>query len=571
MAQAPSRIRTKSGRYYITPASIWSQIKTVTQGKNGKKHEEDWSENTKIDTLREYGAVFVNDAFFPLIEIEDGIISMDGGYGSSKTTFAITKLLLKCIENDYFRCYYGRQRKTDARNLHSNIITEIKRNKWERFFKYSEEANGHTNIYCTVNGNKFILFGCDDDESLKGWDNPTDVLIDEVNQLEFSTFGMIITRLRGMGYKTQLIMCFNNCDVYSDHWLRKLIYRQEGDEELTDEEEIMKEALEGVNLVTHHSTYRDNLFQNPDKYYYKLVLKAAGKQHLIDAYCEGAWGVSLEAQPYYKNFSPKDHIRPCIIRGQKTEGYNPLLPLHISWDDNVNPYLPCLIAQVDGKTVYFIDEITFKNPKNKVEYVCDEILKRFPGHSTGLYIYGDATAVKEDTKQTDGEDFFMLIMRKLVRMSPTNRVPRSNPSNKMRGNFMNAIFGLDFGQIKILVSPKCKKFIEDLTNCQEDPAPNRVGHKDKRTTMVDGVRGVQKYGHLGDCMDYFMCMYFSHDYGLYQSGGYSHDAVGGDRIVKNGFSPQRAQIYVAPVIEDEKEEVTSDISWGGRRKSRNSY
>src|SRR5690606_726059 len=123
-----------------------------------------------------------------------GLMFLAGGYGSSKTTYVITRLLIKCMENEKFKCFYGRLKKTEAVQLHSNIIREIERNGWEKYFKYSIEPTGSKTITCTKNGHKFELFGCDDPASLKGWDNPTDVFVDEINQIDFKTFGMINTR-----------------------------------------------------------------------------------------------------------------------------------------------------------------------------------------------------------------------------------------------------------------------------------------------------------------------------------------------------------------------------------------
>jgi hypothetical protein len=537
----------KTFNYHIAKGSDWRYLMKITNPDDPPENHI-YDDTDMITGLRKVGGIFVNDQFIPLWNRTTGLLVMYGGYGSSKTTYAVTRALVKCMENKYYRCYYGRQKIKEANELHSNIITEIKRNGWEDKFKYSEEPTGVKKIICRANGNSFILFGCDDVASLKGWDNPTDIIIDEVNQISFEAFGMMLTRLRNPSNETQLTMMFNNCDVLPDHWLVKYIFGT--DQSDSPEEKIILESLKVLNIIRHHSIYLDNHFQNHAKYKASLSLQAGGDAEKVEAYLEGKWGAKLNDQPHYKQFKYNKHV----AQAQELDKfeYNPALPLEFSWDENVNPYLPVLIAQVYGNEVRFIDEIAAENPFNSLDWVCSEIMRRYPLHRAGINIYGDATSKKEDVKQEKNVNLFTLIEGYLAPMFPRTRVPESNPNNAVRQNFLNVIFGMSYGGITIKFHPRCKKAINDVQNCPESPKGG--GLKDKSTSMVKGVRGVQVWGHFSDCMDYFICEYFKWAYIMFQNKQISNPPAGGGRVVKNDYNDERvlSTTNKKEIVEDER-------------------
>lgn len=554
--------QNKEFKFYIAKGSDWAIFKDIA---NPEDDEQDqvWVENEDIEGLRSVGGIFINDAFLPLWDCNQKLMFLAGGYGSSKTTFVITRLLTKCLTYKSFKCFYGRQKKTEAVQLHSNIITEIKRNHWEKYFTYSEAPTGSKEISCNLNGNKFVLFGCDDVASLKGWDNPTHIFVDEINQIEFSAFGMLFSRLRKPGCELQLIGNFNNCDVFPDHWLVKYIYTEEtkvlGGE--SSKEKTIIKTLSNIKVVKHHSTYLDNYFVNPKAYLLTLELQAGGDESKIKAYAEGQWGVKLESHPFYKKFNREKHVGDCIIDGSPE--YNPLVPLWISWDENSNPYLPLLILQRSGNDVFVIDEITGRNPNNTLIWVCEEVIRRYGSvHRSKMYICGDATSEKDDVKLEKGKNLFTLAAEYLSQFYPEIRKEDANPNVALRGNFINAIFSMGYEKITVTISPKCVNFIQDLTHCQE--SPDGKG-KDKTKTMVDGVRGVQRWGHLSDCFDYFMCESFRYEYTLFQTQGRTYRIQSGKRQVLNS-SDYEAKTISIPIegLEKNDKEKTKVLVKVGR-------
>jgi hypothetical protein len=227
-----------------------------------------------------------------------------------------------------------------------------------------------------------------------------------------------------------------------------------------------------------------------------------------EVFVNGNWDIQLKTGgEFYKDFEIDKHVDNCR--------YNPSLPLHISWDDNVNPYLPCGIFQIEGKELRMIDEISGVTPNNTVKGVCNEILKRYQGHQSGMFVYGDATANKQDTKLENGYNFYRLIMENLAIYRPTNRVTKSNPSVVMRGNFINSVFQRNVEGLTFKIGENCKTSINDLIMLKE--ASDGTKHKEMATDPKTGTR-FQKVGHFSDLFDYIVCSAFGSEFQSYLRG-----------------------------------------------------
>lgn len=223
----------------------------------------------------------------------------------------------------------------------------------------------------------------------------------------------------------------------------------------------------------------------------------------------GNWNIRLKTGgEVYKEFDIERHVGH--------HPYHPALPLHISWDDNSNPYLPCGVFQVQGRSIRMIDEIAGRNPNNTIAAVCREFARRYNDHSAGLFIYGDATAEKQDTKLEKGRTFYRIIMEHLARFRPQLRVPPSNPSVVMRVDFFNTVLERKYGGIEFGIDERCKLTIQDFMSIKE--AADGTKNKEMETDPVSKVR-YQKYGHFTDLCDYFICRAFYEDYTNFMRGG----------------------------------------------------
>ena len=126
-----------------------------------------------------------------------------------------------------------------------------------------------------------------------------------------------------------------------------------------------------------------------------------------------------------------------------------------------------------------------------------------------MFIYGDATANKEDTKMEKGYNFYRLVLDYLQQYKPSLRVLSSNPSVAMRGNWINTVLEKEIGGIKIIIDPSCKNAINDFIMLKE--ATDGSKSKELETNPKSKVR-YQKLGHFSDIFDYIMCSAFQKEF-----------------------------------------------------------
>jgi hypothetical protein len=283
-----------------------------------------------------------------------------------------------------------------------------------------------------------------------------------------------------------------------------------------------------LNPAWHYIQSRiyDNEILLKEQPLYLKSLKDNLNRFEYEVFVEGNWDIQLKTGgEFYKCFDLENHVRP--VR------YNPLLPLHVSWDDNAVPYLPAGIFQVEGKEIRMIDEIAGVSPDNTIDSVCKEIKRLYQGHESGMFIYGDATANKQDTKLEHGYNFYRLVTEALFEYHPSNRVLSSNPSVVMRGKWINTVLEKEIGGIKIIIGENCKKAINDLLILKESADGTKL--KEMETDSMTKVR-YQKVGHFSDLFDYVMVSCFSHEYAIYQHGNSSQTIRGSKlSLSKNSY------------------------------------
>lgn len=306
---------------------------------------------------------------------------------------------------------------------------------------------------------------------------------------------------------------------------KQLITCNPGDGWIKDH--IVIPSLEGRLTRKNDVFIRATLESNPNKQF-----REAYEKTLIENLTEfdrarllhGDWNAKPKTgAEFLKAFDQKKHIAKCT--------YDADLPLHITFDENVNPYITCEIWQIQrlyGKRYAVqLTEICKPPPNNSREKVCKEILSRFPKHRGGVFIYGDATSEKNETGKEYGENFFTDILLYLKELRPTKKVPSKNPPVVSKGAFMNLILEKEWGDIVIQIDPSCKLSISDYAYTIEDSDGTILK---KRVTNPDTGVSYEKNGHHVDAASYFLCEAFLSDFTRYLSGGsVSKYEVGTDR------------------------------------------
>jgi len=246
---------------------------------------------------------------------------------------------------------------------------------------------------------------------------------------------------------------------------------------------------------------------------------------------------------FYKCFIRTKHITNVMnlevdVNGELKKVFNtgrarpycPDVPLHISFDFNVNPYITCTIWQVIGKLIVQIDEICLSNPINTTSDICKEFIRRYQGHQGGLFVYGDPSGRQQDTRSEKGHNDFVIIIRALAQFKPTQRIASAAPPVAMRGNFINTIFEKGFEGMVIFIDEKCVKSISDYTYLKE--ASDGTKLKEKVKNLDTGVT-YEKFGHTSDSGDYFICVAFGSEFARYMKGGVAGTGASTGKLASN--------------------------------------
>ena len=415
---------------------------------------------------------FDNESFYKILY---------GSAGSGKSFSVAQKIVKRCLEEKGHRVWAFRKVSTYVEESVYAVIREV-------IYKF-----GITSLCRFNKTQKTITFphtdcvikcaGLDDEEKIKSIAKITIAWIEETTEFNEQDINQLALRMRGQfPYYRELIMTFN--PVSELHWIKNKFFDHVN-------EHVKK------NLFVHHSTFKDNMFLGND-YVQRLENDYSHDPNNYRVYVLGQWGKVVTGMEFYKNFHMDTHIKPVE--------WNEQLPIHISFDFNVVPYMSAMLIQVegvkneDGKKIWYnryLDEICLKHPKNSTEDICYHIEENYADWiANGIVLYGDASGRnrKTSTKKTD----YMIIEEILGRYIIDSRVPRSNPGMETRHTFVNRVLHGSF-PIHIEIDPKCKHFIQDLTHVLEDGQRNKVK---KRERDPISKQMVETLGHFSDVFDY---------------------------------------------------------------------
>jgi PBSX family phage terminase large subunit len=394
---------------------------------------------------------------------------------------------------------YGCDIKDSIYSDFQKIITE-----WDLNHLFKFQINY---IECLNTGSYIRFRGLDDAEKIKGLVGFKRVVLEEISQFDEEDLKQIRKRLRGEKGQ-QIVGLFN--PISEDHWLKKLFDSENLQLIQTDTNITSKHA--NNNFVVYKVTYLNNHFIVGPQFIDKHTIADFEKDKITDfnyyqIYGLGNWGRLRTGGEFWKNFNTNKHISDIA--------YNPNLPIHLVFDENVNPYITCLVWQIAGKQAYQIDEICLEDPRNTRKHVCNEFISRYP-KVNGLFVYGDKTSWKADTGKEKGENFFTDILGFLKDYKPSLRLQSVNPSIVKSGGFVNQIFAESIDNLSISINPKCKKSINDYTYALED-SDGTI----KKTKVKNKITGVtfEEFGHQSDALRYIMTVAFASEYQDYLNGG----------------------------------------------------
>lgn len=449
----------------------------------------------------------INESFIPLVDNTDRYLILYGGRGSSKSDFAAKKLIFRCLSEDYFKCVLIRN---SYNSIKESSYEQIKQTiidlGLEELFEFKLQP---LEINCKINNNRFIARGCDDTTKLKSLKDFSCVWYEEdiLSEEDFITITTSI-RTEKADYLQEIFTI--NPEVegnFQDHWFYKSFFGNNQDEKSFRISKLIDigKSTHTQYCTIHHSTYRDNKWI-PDSFIAYLMSMKTQNPYYYTIYCEGEWGNKVIGGLAYRTFVRAKNVTELQ--------YDEDLALHISFDFNRKPYVSMTIWQIkDNIEIKCIDLIAGRYPDNTTMAVCREFKRRFTHHKAGLFIYGDPSGKNEDTRSEEGHNDYSVIEMELTNYNPDMRVASKHPAIIPRLNFINCLFDTGFKELTLTIDNKCIELINDLLFQKE----NADGTKMKEKVSKNG-ESYEKYGHMSDSMDYFICEAFRDEYEEHMEG-----------------------------------------------------
>lgn len=198
-------------------------------------------------------------------------------------------------------------------------------------------------------------------------------------------------------------------------------------------------------------------------------------EQLIKAYLDGVF-VNLNTGQVYDRFDRAKHVTTDLPDVDRE-------PLRIGIDFNISNTNAVVGVRL-GNQLLLIDEIS---GAHDTDALAQEIQRRYPGRR--IYVYPDASGGNRSTNASRTD------IQILESYGFSNQSPRSNPAVRDRVLAVQALLENSKGEVRVQISPKCKRLIE----CLELQSWNSKGEPDKEAG----------YDHLNDAFGYLVVREFS--------------------------------------------------------------
>lgn len=397
-------------------------------------------------------------------------------------------------------------------------------------FKFND---GNKIITCLQNNARVVFNGLDDAEKIKGLSSFKRVVLDELSEFDETDYKQIRLRLRGI--EGQQIICTFN-PIKETHWIKKKVFDKQKwhdipmevvidgqliPEELTkvksikmNEPRIMMHKRTGEMIehapdtVVIQTTYLNNFWVvgSPDGtygYYDEQCIATFeyDREHDPDyynVYALGEWGVIRTGSEFFGSFNRGNHVAETV--------YDPSLPVHLSVDSNVLPYISISFWQIaidsSQKQIRQIDEICAESPNNTVRKAARLTAKRLQAMGVcKIILHGDASTRAANNIDDEKRSFHDLFIDTLQKegIEVEDKVSNRNPSVPMSGEFINAIYDNNLPGISIIIGENCHMSTEDYMSVQKDVNGGILKTKVKNKITMQTY---EEHGHISDTKRY---------------------------------------------------------------------
>ena len=441
-----------------------------------------------------------------------------------------------------------------------------------KHFKFNQNV-----IKCLYNGARIDFSGLDDPEKIKGISNYKRVQLEELSEFEYADLKQTRKRLRGKKGQ-QIIADFN--PISETHWIKKDWLDNEKLHDVPMSVEIggrimpaeltkvkslkMNEGRSIVNPITKEieeyppnmvviqTTYLNNFWVvgSPDGtygYYDEQCVMDFEHDRIHDpdyynVYALGEWGVIKTGNEFLGSFN--------VGKNSGEYGYMSGLPVHLSVDSNVLPYISVSYWQVDlskGKDMYQIAETTAGSPNNSARRAAKLVSKRLQefGYDDKVYLHGDSSAKSANTIDDDKRSFMDLFIETLKKDNwiVEDKVGNRNPSVSMTGEFVNAVFEKSLPGLSISIDDGCRVSIEDYQSVQKDANGAILKAKTKDSVTKQSY---EEHGHLTDTLRYVVHDIMYEEYSRFSSRRKRN--MYSDRSVFGFFNPSVEYQYSQKIV-----------------------
>jgi hypothetical protein len=201
---------------------------------------------------------------------------------------------------------------------------------------------------------------------------------------------------------------------------------------------------------------------------------------------------------FWKSFNPAKHVKHVAVAKAT---------IHVSIDENVNPYVTQTIWQIfpDTQAINQVHEILSTSPNNNAPKAAKQFINWLAeiGHNDVVFIYGDPSAGKKSTVDENNASFFDKYIQILQqhKVKIVRRIGKSAPEVALSAAFVNEIYEHNYNGWSINISDKCVISIEDYYSVKE--AADGTMQKVKKKSMETGVT-YEPWGHCSDAKRYFI-------------------------------------------------------------------
>ena len=359
-----------------------------------------------------------------------------GGYGSGKTWCGSLLGILLAMKYPGCRGLVGAK---EYELVRKTTLVSYLEHLEKMGFKYGVDYsyNKVDKIIKFSNGSEILFSALDDPEKFKSL-NLHWAEIEEASQVSDSTFKQLIGRLRntfiGKDWKDFRYRLFGHTNPQPD---KGWIWRRFVEEAKENYRLVIAPTTNNIFLPEH---YVESMKESFDEEYYRI--------NVLGEFGDYASGLVV------KGFNEKNIANLS---------YRKEMPLHLTWDFNVDP-MSCIIAHKTDKCVYYFDECVLEN--SSTERTINEIIKRYPDHEGDIIINGDASG---DNRSTQSEySNYVIIKNALQKHYPNKKIKFDlrpfNPPIKNRIAAFNAMICNSNGERRLFVDRKCKHLLNNIYN-----------------------------------------------------------------------------------------------------------